>query len=581
MSKTSVRNEILEAVRVHRNAFWAVALFSLVINFLYLTPSLYMLQVYDRVVTARSELTLLFLSILAVGLFAIMGGLEYARSQVLIRVSNAIDEVLSKRVFTATFENNLRAGQGNPAQALGDLNNVRQFVTGNGLFAFLDAPWIPIYLIVIFMLHPMLGWFAVGGTLVLVILTYITEKVSKRPLEEANRNAMLASNFANSNLRNAETIEAMGMLRPMITRWYNHQANMLEQQTIASNRASIVGAVTKLARLVVQSGALGLGALLVVQGKSTPGVMIAASILTGRALAPVELLIATWKGFSSARGSYERLVRLLEVLPARVQGMSLPAPRGLLTMENVYGTPPGARAAVIKGVSFAILPGEVVGIIGPSASGKSSLARLMVGIWPAQIGKVRLDNADIYAWNKDELGPKLGYLPQDIELFNGTVAENIARFGPVNSDKVVDAARLAGVHDMILHFPGGYDTPIGEGGSVLSGGQRQRIGIARALYDMPSFIVLDEPNSNLDDVGEAALVGTVQALKQAGKTVVVITHRMSVLQAVDKLMLLRDGMVQMFGERDAVLQALSATRNPQQAQNLPKDSGPSAQESQS
>lgn len=564
-------NEIIEALRVHRKAFVAVAAFSFVINFLYLTPSLYMLQVYDRVVTSRSELTLLFLSVIAVAMFIVMGGLEFARSQVLIRVGNAIDEVLSKRVFTATFENNLRAGQGNPAQALGDLNNVRQFVTGNGLFAFLDAPWIPIYLVVIFMLHPLLGWFAVGGTLLLVLLTYITEKVSKGPLEAANRHAIQASNFASSNLRNAEVIEAMGMLRPMITRWYRHQANMLDQQTVASHRAATVSAVTKLVRLVIQSGALGLGAYLVIKGQSTAGVMIAASILTGRALAPVELLIATWKGFASARSAYERLARLLEVLPPRVAGMSLPPPRGLITLENVYATPPGGKVAVIKGVNFAILPGEVVGVIGPSASGKSSLARLMVGIWQAQVGKVRLDNADVFLWNKDELGPKIGYMPQDVELFNGTVAENIARFGAIDSDKVVAAAQMAGVHDMILHFPNGYDTPIGEGGSVLSGGQRQRIGIARAVYGLPSFIVLDEPNSNLDDVGEAALVGTVQALKQAGRTVVVITHRMSVLQAVDKLLLMRDGTVQAYGERDAVLQALAQARNVQAQPSIPQE----------
>lgn len=571
MSKPQKTNEIIEALRVHRKAFVAVAAFSFVINFLYLTPSLYMLQVYDRVVTSRSELTLIFLSVIAVAMFAVMGGLEYARSQVLIRVGNAIDEVLSKRVFTATFENNLRAGLGNPAQALGDLNNVRQFVTGNGLFAFLDAPWIPIYLVVIFMLHPMLGWFAVGGTLVLVVLTYITEKVSKEPLEAANRHAIQASNFASSNLRNAEVIEAMGMLRPMITRWYAHQSKMLDQQTIASNRAAIVSSVTKLVRLVIQSGALGLGALLVIEGKSTAGVMIAASILTGRALAPVELLIATWKGFSSARSAYGRLAGLLEALPPRVPGMRLPPPTGLLTMENVYATPPGGKVAVIKGVNLVFQPGDVVGIIGPSASGKSSLARLMVGIWAAQVGKVRLDGADVYLWNKDELGSQIGYMPQDVELFNGTVAENIARFGAIDSDKVVDAARMAGVHEMILHFPNGYDTPIGEGGSVLSGGQRQRIGIARAIYGMPPFIVLDEPNSNLDDVGEAALVATVQALKQAGRTVVVITHRMSVLQAVDKLLLMRDGMVQAFGERDAVLQALAQARNLQAQPSIPQE----------
>lgn len=566
MSKKAAVNEIKQALQAHRGAFVAVGVFSFVINFLYLTPSIYMLQVYDRVVTARSELTLLFLSLLTIGMFLIMALLELFRSQVLIRVGNAMDEVLSKRVFTATFEINLRGAGGNPAQALSDLNNVRQFVTGNGLFAFMDAPWMPIYLVVIFMLNPLLGWFAVGGTVLLVVLTYITEKVSKGPLDAANRHAISASNFATSNLRNAEVIEAMGMLRPLMGRWYMHQARMLQQQTLASNRAATISAVTKLARLVIQSGALGLGALLVIQGKATPGVMIAASILTGRAMAPVELLIGTWKGFVAARSAYERLLGLLQALPVRPQAMSLPVPRGLLTLENVYATPPGGRIHVIKGVNLAIVPGEVVGVIGPSASGKSSLARLMVGVWQPQIGSVRLDGAEIVQWNKDELGPHLGYMPQDVELFGGTVAENIARFGAVDSDKVVQAAQLAGVHDMILHFPHGYDTPIGEGGNVLSGGQRQRIGIARALYGLPALIVLDEPNSNLDDVGEAALVGTVQALKRAGRTVVLITHRMSILQAVDKLLVLREGTVVGYGERDQVLQALASARQGQTAQ---------------
>lgn len=560
--KPSSVNEIRKALGAHKGAFLAVTLFSFIINFLYLTPSIYMLQVYDRVVTARSDMTLLFLSILTVGLFAVMSALELARSQVLIRVGNALDRVLSRRVFTATFEANLRSSGGNPAQALSDLNNVRQFVTGNGLFAFMDAPWLPIYLVVIFMLDPTLGWFSVGGVVLMVVLTVITELVSKGPLEAANRHAIQASNFATSNLRNAEVIEAMGMLTPLMGRWYVHQAQMLQQQTKASNRAATISAVTKLVRLVIQSGSLGLGALLVIEGKATAGVMIAASILTGRAMAPVEMLIGSWKGFVSARGSYHRLRGLLAALPERPNTMSLPDPKGLLTFENTYAAPPGGRAHIIKGVNLVIVPGSVVGLIGPSASGKSSLARLMVGVWLPQIGSVRLDNAEFSQWNKHELGPMMGYMPQDVELFGGTIAENIARFGAVDSDKVVEAARLAGVHEMILHFPQGYDTLIGEGGGVLSGGQRQRIGIARAIYGLPALIVLDEPNSNLDDMGEAALVATVQALKQVGRTVVVITHRMNILQAVDKLLVMRDGQVVGFGERDQVLQALAASRQP-------------------
>lgn len=571
------KNEIFQAVSKHKTAFWAVAAFSFVINFLYLTPSIFMLQVYDRVITSRSQFTLLMLALIAIGMYLVSACLELARSQVLIRVGNAIDEVLSKRVFTATFENNLRVGVGNPSTALGDLNNIRQFVTGNGLFAFLDAPWMPIYLIVIFLLHPVLGFFALFGALILVALTYLTEKVSKEPLSKANQHAMAANNFANSNLRNAEVIEAMGMLTPLIKRWYKHQANMLEQQTIASQRAASISAVTKFCRMILQSGALGLGAWLVIKGEATPGIMIAASILVGRSLAPVELLIGTWKQFTAAKNSYERLNKLLEVLPPRESGMSLPTPKGNISIEGVFATPPGAKAAVLRNINLQIQSGDVVGVIGPSASGKSTLARLMVGVWPAQVGKVRLDGADIYQWNKDELGPAIGYLPQDIELFNGTVAENIARFGDINAEQVVAAATMAGVHQMILNLPNGYDTPLGEAGSVLSGGQRQRIGIARALYANPSLIVLDEPNSNLDDVGEGALVQTVRALKQAGKTVILITHRTSILQAVDKLLLMREGTVASFGPRDQVLQAIAEANKQQhlamqQAKQVPSSS---------
>jgi len=550
-------NELLHAVRAHRIALLGIALFSGVINLLYLAPSIYMLQVYDRVLASRSEFTLIVLTVLTVGLFGLMAFLENVRSAVLIRVGNALDEMLSKRVFTAAFERNLRLGSGNASQAMTDLTQLRQFATSNGLFAFLDAPWFPIYIVVIYFFHPWLGTFSLLAAAILIVMTVVSDRSSKTPLAESNQAAMASNQYVNSNLRNAEVIEAMGMLPNLMQRWYKLQSKMLERQSFASDRAGTTVAVTKMLRLTLQSGILGLGAYLVLKGQATGGIMIAASILMGRALAPVELLIGSWKGFVSARASYQRLVELLGEHPVREQGMPLPRPKGVLVAENVYVTPPRAQAAVLKGLNFAFGPAEVIGVIGPSASGKSTLARTMVGVWPAQVGKVRLDGVDIYQWNKFEVGPAVGYLPQDVELFDGTIAENICRFGEVDSEKIIAAAQACGLHDMILHFPIGYDTRIGESGGVLSGGQRQRIALARAIYDTPSFIVLDEPNSNLDDLGEIALVNAVLEMKRRGSTVVLITHRTSVLRAVDKLMLLRDGQMQMFGPRDDVLNALS------------------------
>lgn len=552
-----VGNEIFEAVRAHKKAFWGVALFSGIINLLYLAPAIYMLQVYDRVLASRSEMTLAVLSVLVLAAFLLMGALESLRSKVLVRVGNALDEVMSKRVFTASFENNLRSGGKSSGQALNDLTQLRQFATSNGLFAFLDAPWLPIYVAVVFLFHPWKGWYAVGATVVLILLAVLSDRVSKAPLEESNIAARASNQYFNSNLRNAEVIEAMGMLPNLMRRWYRLQARMLERQSYASDRAGVMVALTKTMRLTVQSGILGLGAYLALEGLITPGAMIAGSIILGRALAPVELLIGSWKQFLGAKDSYRRLSELLSEYPNRDPGMPLPRPRGELRAENVYVTPPRAQAAVLKGLNFSFGPGEVIGIIGPSASGKSTLARTMMGIWPAQVGKVRLDGVDIFSWNKFEVGPAIGYLPQDVELFDGSIAENICRFGEIDSEKIIAAAKACGLHEMILRFPAGYDTPIGEAGGVLSGGQRQRIALARAIYDSPAFIVLDEPNSNLDDQGEAALVAAVLDMKRRGSTIVLITHRTSVLRAVDKLMLLRDGQVQMFGPRDEVLGALA------------------------
>lgn len=551
------KNEITQALSGFKSVFRTIGIFSAIINLLMLVPSIYMLQVYDRVLASRNEITLLMLTLIMLGAYLFMSVLEFVRSFILVRLAAKMDMQLNKRVYTAAFEQNLKQGGGNAGQALMDLTSIRQFMTGNALFAFFDAPWFPLYLLVIYFFDVWLGVLATFGTVILVVLAYVNERVSHKPLAEANSMAIASSTMATNNLRNAEVIESMGMLPNLQARWFKLHSKFLRLQAEASEKAGIVGAFTKFTRISLQSLVLGLGALLVIEGKITPGMMIAGSILMGRALSPVEQLIGVWKQFASTRSSYERLTKLLEANPAREAGMELPKPVGALSIEGVTAAPPGSKVAVLNGLSFAIAPGDVLGVIGPSGAGKSTLARLMVGVWPAAVGKVRLDGADIYRWNKDQLGPNIGYLPQDIELFAGTVSENIARFGEIDAEQVIVAAKRAGVHDMILHFPQGYDTRLGEGGAGLSGGQKQRIGLARAMYGDPSFIVLDEPNSNLDDVGEQALVEAITDLRERGKTIVLITHRTSIIGITSKLLLLRDGAARLFGPRDEVLQTLA------------------------
>src|SRR5471032_387583 len=496
------KNEIEQVLLGFKKIFYTVGIFSAITNLLALAPSLYMLQVYDRVLGSRNEITLLMLTLMLLGVYLISSALELIRSFVLVRVGAKFDMEMNKRVYTAAFEQNLKKVGANAGQSLQDLTNLRQFLTGNALFAFFDAPWFPVYLIVIFVFEPTLGLFALCGTAVLVVLAYVNERVSHKPLADASAMAIASNALATNNLRNAEVIESMGMLPNLMARWFKLHGKFLHLQAEASEKAGLVGAVTKFVQLSLQSLVLGFGALLVLENKISPGMMIAASILVGRALAPVTQVIGVWKSWSNTRSSYSRLTELLEENPVRSAGMQLPKPLGAISVEAVTASPPGSKLPVLKGLSFAIAPGDVLGVVGPSGSGKSTLARLLVGVWPAMMGQVRLDGADIYQWNKGELGPNIGYLPQDIELFGGTVSENIARFGDIDSEKVVLAAKRAGVHDMILHLPKGYDTTLGDGGAGLSGGQRQRLGLARAMYGDPSLIVLDEPNSNLDDVGD-------------------------------------------------------------------------------
>lgn len=530
-------------------------MFSLFLNLLVLVVPLYMLQVFDRVLSSRSESTLLMLTVLAGFMLLILGLLETVRARVLVRTGVKFEGVLKDRVFAAVFERSIGAPGSTRTQALQDLDSLRQFLTGSGLFALLDAPWTPIFIGVIYLLHPWLGIAALVGALVLLALALLNEALTNRPLKAASERAIKASNFAETSLNNAEILKAMGMLAGIRRRWYQHRLAAVSHQAQASDRAGIVLAGTKFVRLYLQVLLLGIGAWLAMKQLITPGAMIASAILLGRALAPVELAVGNWRGFVAARAALARLRELLDAVPAEKPGMRLPRPEGRIQFERVVATAPGGdpAAPILKGVSFDLNPGGALGIIGPTAAGKSTLARLMVGVWRATRGTVRLDGADVYEWSRADLGNHIGYQPQEVKLFDGTVAENIARFGRVDSEAVVEAARKAAAHELILRLPRGYDTLIGTYGHVLSGGQRQRIGLARALYGDPSLVVLDEPNTNLDQPGERALLATIADLKRAGKTVVVVAHRPNILADVDRILCLNEGVVEAMGSRDEVI----------------------------
>ncbi|MBD9462403.1 type I secretion system permease/ATPase [Pseudomonas sp. Pdm06] len=552
-----VRTELEGALAVCKGSFLSVGFFSFFVNLLMLVPSFYMLQVYDRAVGSASLSTLLMLTLIMLLLMITMGGLEWVRSRIMVRISTRLDTLLSRRLFDASFKQALNtSGMNATAQPLSDLNGLRQFLTGNGLFAFFDAPWIPIYLAVMFMFHSWYGWMGIVSAVLLGALAFANEKLTHSPLQAANREQMAATAFTNKSLRNAEVVESMGMLASLREHWSGRTHKILALQSLASDRAATITSVSRTFRQIVQSLVLGLGAYLTINHEISSGLMIAGSILLGRALAPIDQLIGVWKGFLGARAQYARLHELLLKIAAEPERMPLPAPEGAIRVEGLSAGSPDARKPIIRGVDFQVAAGEVVGIIGPSGAGKSTLARALLGVWPSLVGTVRLDGADISQWRREELGQYIGYLPQDIELFEGTISQNISRFGPVNAPAVVAAARMAGVHELILQLPDGYDTLIGANGGGLSGGQRQRIGLARALYGEPRLVVLDEPNSNLDDAGEKMLAEALQKLRQSRATVFVITHRSGVLAQVDKLLVLNHGELSLFGPRDQVLARL-------------------------
>ncbi|MGN2414392.1 type I secretion system permease/ATPase [Pseudomonas syringae] len=570
----SHENNLQAALKACKGSFISVGFFSLFVNALMLVPTFYMIQVSGRVVPSSSTPTLIMLTLIMTILMITLGSLEWVRSRIMVRVSNRLDVLLSRDVYRASFKRALSSGgMDASAQSLNDLTSLRQFLTGNGLFAFFDAPWLPIYTAVMFMFHPWFGWMTVGSALVLVVLAYLNQRYTGKALVEANQQNVTANLQTTKNLRNAEVIESMGMLDTLMARWGKRQRRVLVLQSDASDKGGIISSISRTFRNWSQSIMLALGAYLVITHQINPGLMMAGSLLLGRALAPVDQIISSWKGFVGARVQYNRLNETLEKLHNEPDRMALPDPEGHIQVENLVVAPPGAKAPVIRNISFVAPAGTIVGIVGPSAAGKSTLVRALLGIWPAQHGTVRLDGADISAWDKQKLGPHLGYLPQDIELFEGSISDNIARFTKVDPEKVVLAARTAGVHEMILQLPDGYDTVIGSEGVNLSGGQRQRIGLARAIYGSPRLIVLDEPNSNLDEVGERALSVALQLIKESGATVFIVSHRPNILSRLDRVMVMNAGTITLYGARDQVIAELAQQQAKAQQRVAPSATG--------
>ena len=554
--------ELWRTLLMFRREFLIVGVLSAVVNVLMLTPTLYMLQVYDRVMVSQNDLTLIAVSVIALALYGLMAIGEWVRSRLLVQTGVRMDEQLSTRVFNASFESHLAGmsepGRG-PGRAFADLLQVRQFITGNGVFAFFDLPWVPIYIAVMFLLHPLLGWVSIFFAIVQSLLAWLGHRRTLEPAEAAQAAQTDENLYIQGKLRNAEVLESMGMVSNLQRLWWGRHLKTLEHTHHSQSLSHRITAFSKFVRYVQQSASLGVGALLVIWGELSPGAMIAANVLMGRALAPIDLMVGTWKGFITAREAFKRLAALLERHPERDPALQRTRPAGALTLRQVVATAPSRAQPILKGIDLQVPAGTVLVVVGPSGSGKSTLARVMLGIWGDVRGEVLLDDRPIDGWDRTDLGPHVGYLPQDIELFDGTIADNIARFGELDSAQVIAAAQAAGLHDMILRFPKGYDTPMGEAGSLLSGGQRQRVALARALYGEPALIVLDEPNANLDDVGEAALARAVLALKQKGSTVVLVTHRPGAVAIADRLLVLRDGMVQHEGPRDQVIAALRPT----------------------
>jgi ATP-binding cassette subfamily C protein len=567
-------SEVFNALKASSPAFIGVAVFSAVVNILALTGSVYMLQLYDRVLSSRSISTLVGLSLIVLAAYMLQGGLDAIRGKMLARIGARFDELLSRRIFDLVAAMPLKgARQGESLQPIRDLDTIRNFLSSLGPTALFDMPFMPIFFIGCFIIHPWLGWMSVLGGIVIIALTLYTDRKSKGPAYELTKSGAERHAMAETSRRNAEVVRALGMIDFLGRRYEEVHTKHVDDGLRASESTSGISAFAKVFRMILQSGILGLAAYLVIQGEVSGGAMIAASIMMSRALAPIEIAVANWKGFTAARQGYRRLEHILSIVPAQDDLMPLPPPRAQLLAEDLFVGAPGTNAPIVHAASFQLRAGQGLGLIGPSASGKSTLARALVGVWPTLRGDIRLDGAAIEQWESDQLGRHIGYLPQDVELFDGTVAENIARFQPdAKPEAVIAAAKTAGAHDLILGLPEGYNTRIGESGTSLSGGQRQRVALARALYGDPFLVVLDEPNASLDGAGDEALNEAILSVRKRGGVVIVITHRPAALGNVDLVAIMEEGRIKAMGPRDEVLQAVmkrNATPAPVPARAAP------------
>jgi PrtD family type I secretion system ABC transporter len=569
--RNRARSDLEKALKSIRGSFWTIGVYSFFINILMLAAPIYMLAVYDIVMPSKGLDTLFVVTLVILVFFIGSAVLEYVRSRVMLHISKKLDASLNKRIFDAAFDLAAKyPGKAGP-QPLRDFNTLKSFLTGPGAVAFFDAPWFPIYIAIMFAFDHVYGFYGLGATVIILLLTWFNERATKKGLERSNEMFQKSLNHFGNSVRNVEVVEAMGMRRPLFRRWMEKHHEFMQTHIESSSTAAAYSNASKSFRMMSSSLMYGVGAILAIGGHISPGMIIAGAVLLGRALAPISQLVATWKSFSAARIAYHKLNDLLLEFDEHHEKLSLPDPHGRIDLENVVLAPPLAEKPILKGVSLVIEPGDCVGIIGPSAAGKSTIAKAMVGVWHPNSGYVRIDGADIAQYNRDELGQHLGYLPQDIELFEGTIAENIARFRDEDPARIIEAAKLSGTHDLIVRLPHGYETPIGPGGIALSGGQKQRIGLARAVYGLPKILILDEPNSNLDDAGEYALMMAIRTLKQQGSTIVFITHRQNLLALADKIAVVKDGVIAMYGSRDQVLQAL-APQQPPNPREVPRQS---------
>ncbi len=563
------KSDLEEILKTFRSSFITVGIYSFFINILMLAAPIYMLAVYDIVMPSKGLDTLVVVTLVILVFFIGGAVLEFVRSKVMIHISNRLDAKLNKRIFDATFDMAAKyPGKATP-QPIRDFNTIKSFLTGAGAFAIFDMPWFPIYIAIMFAFSPIYGLYGLSATAIILIITIMNSKATKKGLEESNMLFQKSMSHFSDSIRNVEAIEAMGMRRPLYKRWMQKHYEYIKTHTEASSKAAAYTNASKSFRMISSSLMYGVGAILAITGQISPGMIIAGAVLLGRALAPISQIVGTWKQFTSARQAYHKLNELLKEFDEPQKRLSLPDPKGSITFEKVFVVPPMSKNPVLKGVNLAVEPGECVGFIGPSAAGKSTIAKAAVGVWPTATGTVRIDGAEISHYNKDELGKHIGYLPQDIELFEGTIAENICRFTEADPNDIVNAAKISGTHELILRLPDGYETKVGPGGATLSGGQKQRIGLARAVFKIPKIIVLDEPNSNLDDAGEYALMMAMQFLKQQGSTILFITHKRNLLALADKIAFVQDGTIKLYGARDEVLTAL--TQQQQQQQKIEKE----------